>query len=69
MYRNDAILMISLITKRSIKESRVYLDRIIELYSPEFDPLKDHVHPILGTKSMHLKGIVQTYVTNQQDIG
>jgi hypothetical protein len=61
--------MVRQLTGRSYTDSGKYLDRIIQLYTPEFDALKDNVHPILGTKSSHLKGIVQTYVTNGQGLG
>lgn len=68
MYRNDAILMIENASGKSISDSRKYLDKIIELYAPEFDNLKTNLLPLSGTKSSHLKGIVNTYLTDGQTL-
>lgn len=69
MYRNEAILMVHEITGKSIRESRHYLDRIIQLYTPEFDALKNTGSgQISGTKASHLKGIVNTYVADHRSL-
>jgi len=66
MYRKEATALIQEVGDKSESDAEMYLDRIIKLYQPEFDPLKNDAHPISGTKASHLKGIVRTYVTNGQ---
>ncbi len=66
MNRMEAIKVIQEEYKgKNEAEAEKYLDRLIDLFEPEFDPLKTDDGEVGGTKREHLRRNVQIFYKNE----
>lgn len=50
------------------EEAEKYLDRLIDLFEPEFDPLKTNDGEVAGNKEAHLRRNVRTFYKNDKGL-
>lgn len=67
MNRKEAIAVIQEEWKgeKDEAQSEKYLDRLIDLFEPEFDPLKTDAGEVAGNKKEHLRRNVRTFYKNE----
>jgi hypothetical protein len=67
MKRKEAVAIIQEEWKgeKDEAQSEKYLDRLIDLFEPEFDPLKTEDGEVAGTKREHLRRNVRVFYQNE----